>query len=92
MINNPFLDPRPAIGGFVVSGATKSGNLNRMSGVLEVSNCEISHPSNLTRGIVKMLQSEPWESSPFAKFHFASLASFILLTRCFCALKSAKIR
>jgi len=89
---DPVLDPRPAIGGFVVSRALKTSILTRMSGFLEISNSEISHPSNLKRGIAKMLQSGSWELSLFAKFHFANLASFILLTGCLGGLTSAKNR
>ena len=82
----------PAIGGFVVSGDTKTYILTRMSGFLAVSNSEISHLSNLTRCIAKMVKSGFWEMSQFTKFHSVNLASFILLTGCFGALKSAKIR
>ena len=73
-------------------GGLKNPNSTRMSGFLGVSNSEISHLSKLTRGIVKMLQSGPWELSPFAKFHSANLASFILLTGFFYSLKIAKIQ
>jgi hypothetical protein len=73
----------PAIGGFVISGDLKTIILTRMAGILTVSNSEISHLSNLTRGISKMVQSRLWELSPFMKFHFANLASFIFSKVCF---------